>query len=194
MWSTPKDFFEQVNRVFDFDIDVCATQENAKCEKFFTESDDGLSKEWKGTCWMNPPYGRDIKHWVKKAYISARIHKSTVVCLLPARVDTKWWHDYCCKAEVYFIKGRLKFGDSKNSAPFPSALVIFRPNFNDIFCRGMTTISGESIAYSNIDGMYIDGDGYGLQIDEGMDENRVKEICQKITVLVRELDETQDKK
>jgi len=80
---------------------------------------------------MNPPYGRGINEWIKKAYKSAKQNGATVVCLIPARVDTRWWHEYCSKGEVHFIKGRLKFGNAKNSAPFPSAVVVFRPTVKD---------------------------------------------------------------
>lgn len=122
-WYTPQDFYDEVNKEFMFTTDVCATHENAKCKHYFTKDDDGLMQEWKGVCWMNPPYGRVIGHWVKKAHDS----KCTVVGLLPARTDTKWFHDYIYgKAETRFIKGRLKFGGSTNSAPFPSMLVIWR--------------------------------------------------------------------
>ena len=124
LWATPQDFFDKLNAEFNFDLDVCANDENAKCIRYFTEKEDGLKQEWKGACWMNPPYGRVIGNWVKKAYESS-LEGSTVVCLLPSRTDTKWWHDYCMKGEVRLIKGRLKFGDSTNSAPFPSAVVIF---------------------------------------------------------------------
>lgn len=125
-WATPQDFFDKVAERFPFTLDVCATPENAKCEQFFTKEHDGLQQKWEGVCWMNPPYGREIGHWVHKAYASSWINGATVVCLVPARTDTKWWHDYCLKGEIEFIKGRLKFGGSKNSAPFPSALVVFR--------------------------------------------------------------------
>lgn len=124
MWSTPQDFFDKLNKEFNFEIDVCATAENAKCKKYYSPEEDGLQQEWKGVCWMNPPYGRKISKWVKKAYESS-LKGTTVVCLLPARTDTKWWHEYCMKGEIRFVKGRLKFGDGKNSAPFPSAVVIF---------------------------------------------------------------------
>jgi len=127
MWATPQNFFDKLDAFFRFELDVCATSENSKCRKYFTETDDGLKKDWFGTVWMNPPYGREIGKWVAKAYSQSRLHGSTIVCLLPARTDTKWWHDYCVKGEITFIKGRLKFGDAKNSAPFPSAVVIFRP-------------------------------------------------------------------
>jgi phage N-6-adenine-methyltransferase len=123
LWSTPQDFFDKLNREFGFDIDVCALPSNAKCKKFYSPADDGLSQEWKGVCWCNPPYGREIGKWVKKAYESNAI----TVMLLPSRTDTKWFHDYIYgKAEIRFIKGRLKFGDSKNAAPFPSMIVVFR--------------------------------------------------------------------
>jgi len=124
LWATPQNFYDKYNEKFDFELDVCATKENAKCSRYFTIFDDGLSQQWDGVCWMNPPYGRTIKHWVKKAYESS-LNGSTVVCLLPARTDTAWWHDYCTKGQIEFIRGRLKFGNSKNSAPFPSAVVIF---------------------------------------------------------------------
>lgn len=131
MWATPQDFFNMLNSAFNFNVDVCASPENAKCQNYYTEQDDGLSKNWIGCCWMNPPYGRAIGAWVKKAYESAKMNGSTVVCLLPARVDTRWWHDYCTKGEIYYVRGRLKFGDSTHAAPFPSAVVVFRPTVAD---------------------------------------------------------------
>lgn len=131
LWSTPQDFFDKLNEVFQFDIDVCALPENAKCSTFYTPEDDGLAQDWHGTCWMNPPYGEEISPWVEKAYLSAKKNGATVVCLVPARVDTRWWHQFCPKGEVYYVKGRLKFGGAKNSAPFPSAIVVFRPTVTD---------------------------------------------------------------
>ena len=125
LWATPQYFFDKYNEIYKFNTDVCALPNNAKCEKFFTPEQDGLKQEWNGVCWMNPPYGRTIKQWVKKAYESS-LNNATVVCLLPARTDTAWWHDYCMKGNIEFIRGRLKFGNSKNSAPFPSAIVIFK--------------------------------------------------------------------
>ena len=126
LWATPQDFFDRYNARFGFNLDVCASNANAKCERFFTKADAGLAQDWRGVCWMNPPYGREIGHWMRKAYESS-LEGATVVCLVPARTDTRWWHDYAMKGEVEFIKGRLKFGDAKNSAPFPSAVVIFKP-------------------------------------------------------------------
>lgn len=125
LWSTPQDFFERLDDEFHFTLDPCATIDNAKCQRFFTVEDDGLAQNWDGErVFMNPPYGRGIGAWVKKAYES----KALVVCLLPARTDTRWWHDYVIGggAEVRFIKGRLKFGKAIYNAPFPSAVVIFR--------------------------------------------------------------------
>lgn len=122
LWSTPQALFDSLNAQYNFQTDVCATDENAKCKHYFTKEQDGLKQEWKGVCWMNPPYGRTIKQWVQKAYES----NATVVCLLPARTDTFWFHEYCVHGEITFIRGRLKFGGSKNSAPFPSMIVVFK--------------------------------------------------------------------
>lgn len=130
LWATPQEFFDRYNKRYNFELDVCANDENAKCARYFTKEVDGLAQHWSGMCWMNPPYGRDIKHWVKKAYEAANENGATVVCLLPARTDTAWWHDYCVKGNIEFIRGRLKFGDATNSAPFPSAVVVFSPSVN----------------------------------------------------------------
>lgn len=121
-WAIPMEFFRVLDAEFHFTLDVCATAENAKCRNFFTVDDDALAQSWNGVCWCNPPYGRQIGVWVKKAAES----DATVVMLLPARTDTKWFHEYIYgKAEIRFVRGRLKFGGSKNSAPFPSMIVIF---------------------------------------------------------------------
>lgn len=129
LWETPQDFFDHLNDEFCFDIDVCATDDNAKCDTYFTKEQDGLSQSWGGgTCWCNPPYGREIGKWVQKAYASCKEEGSTIVMLLPARTDTRWFHEYIYnQSEIRFIKGRLKFGGSANSAPFPSMVVVFRP-------------------------------------------------------------------
>src|ERR1043165_5064373 len=124
LWATPQDFFDRLNKRFGFTLDVCATPENAKCADYFTAEQDGLAQDWRGVCWMNPPYGRAIGHWMRKAYESS-LAGATVVCLVPARTDTRWWHDYAMRGEVEFIKGRLKFGSAKATAPFPSAVVVF---------------------------------------------------------------------
>ena len=127
LWATPQDFFDKLNDEFHFDIDVCANETNHKCDTYYTKEQNGLAQEWKGICWCNPPYGREIGKWVEKAYRSAMTGDALVVMLLPARTDTRWFHDYICdKAQIRFVRGRLKFGDSKNSAPFPSMIVVFR--------------------------------------------------------------------
>lgn len=125
LWETPQDFFESYNSKYGFTLDVCADDSNHKCATYFTKEVDGLKQQWQGVCWMNPPYGKEISKWMKKAYESS-LEGATVVCLVPSRTDTKWWHDYAMKGEIEFIKGRLKFGGSKNPAPFPSAVVIFK--------------------------------------------------------------------
>ena len=123
-WETPQNFFDQWNELYDFKTDVCATAENAKCERYYTPEQDGLKQEWTGTCWMNPPYGYGIGKWIKKAYESA-LRGATVVCLLPARTDTAWWHEYCIRGKVHFVRGRIKFVGAKSAAPFPSVVVVF---------------------------------------------------------------------
>ena len=151
-WATPQPLFDALHREFGFTLDVCASKDNAKCPEFFTEEQDALHREWRGICWMNPPYGNPehpckpgctkklcqkrgfhsakyvpgINDFMRKAYCSA-MAGATVVCLVPARPDTDWWHDWAARAtEIRFFRGRLKFGAAVNSAPFPSALVIFR--------------------------------------------------------------------
>ncbi len=128
LWSTPQDFYDRLNKEFNFTLDPCATAENAKCAKYFTTKEDGLKQDWSGEIvFCNPPYGREIAKWVKKCYEEAQKPDTIVVMLIPARTDTAWFHDYIYhKAkEIRFIRGRLKFGDAKNSAPFPSMVVIF---------------------------------------------------------------------
>jgi phage N-6-adenine-methyltransferase len=129
LWSTPQDFFDKQNAIYGFTLDVCATASNAKCARYYTAEDNGLEQPWHGVCWMNPPYGRAIGQWMKKAYESS-LTGATVVCLVPSRTDTRWWHDYAMKGQIEFIRGRLKFGNAKNSAPFPSALVVFSNGAN----------------------------------------------------------------
>lgn len=125
-WATPQDFYDKLDQEFGFELDVCSTIENAKCSKFYTKAEDGLKQEWTGVCWCNPPYGREIKHWIKKAYESS-LKGATVVCLIPARTDTQWWHDYVIHAkEIRYVKGRLKFGGATNSAPFASIVAVFQ--------------------------------------------------------------------
>lgn len=125
MWATPQDFFDALDAEFHFTLDACAVKENAKCEAYYTPEQDGLDQPWTGRVWCNSPYGRNVGQWVKKAHDTAS-GGGFVVMLLPARTDTRWFHDYIYgKTEVRFIKGRLKFGSCQNAAPFPSMVVIF---------------------------------------------------------------------
>lgn len=126
-WETPQELFDELNKEFNFDLDPCATHKNAKCSLYYTKIHNGLTAPWSlaVSIFMNPPYGREIGKWVKKAYEESQ-HGCLVVCLLPARTDTRWFHNYCLKGEIRWIKGRLKFSGMKNSAPFPSMIVIFR--------------------------------------------------------------------
>lgn len=126
-WATPQDFFDRLNTAFRFTLDACASDTNAKCARYFTVADNGLSKDWEGVVWMNPPYGRGIGDWMAKAYQSARENGATVVALVPARTDTRWWHEYATRGEIHFVPGRLRFGNAKANAPFPCAVVTFRP-------------------------------------------------------------------
>ena len=127
MWSTPQEFYNRLNEEFNFNLDPCSTNENYKCEKHFTIDDDGLKQDWEGyTVFVNPPYGRVIKDWVKKCHDESLKPNTTIVMLIPARTDTIYFHKYIYNiATIRFLKGRLKFGECKNSAPFPSMVVIF---------------------------------------------------------------------
>jgi len=142
MWETPWDLFRSLDREFHFQVDVCAIKENAKCPTFFSPEINGLKQDWTrfSSCFMNPPYGREISRWVRKAYEESK-KGTTVVALLPARTDTRWFHNYIYKkegVEIRFLKGRLKFmnrtlpsyrSDGKfriSNAPFPSMIVVFK--------------------------------------------------------------------
>ena len=124
-WATPQAFFDELHKEFNFDLDVCASDTNHNCSRYFTVDQDGLCQPWDGTIWMNPPYGREIGKWMKKAVESWKAG-ATVVCLVPSRTDTAWWHGYATQGEIRFIRGRLKFGNAKTSAPFPSAVVVYK--------------------------------------------------------------------
>ena len=127
-WATPQDFFDELNAEFHFDLDPCADETNHKTEKYYTKEDDGLSQDWSGQrVFCNPPYGRKIGDWVEKAFREGTKDNTIVVLLIPARTDTKYFHDYILhRSEVRFVKGRLKFGGGIQAAPFPSMVVIFR--------------------------------------------------------------------
>ena len=129
-WATPWPLFNSLAKKYGpFTLDVCASPDNAKCKNFYSLQDDALSKNWKGICWMNPPYGREIHKWVAYAWQEACLENNAkrVVCLVPARTDTGWWHDYVIKQalSIEFIRGRIKFGGAVHNAPFPSAVVVF---------------------------------------------------------------------
>jgi len=135
-WSTPQDLFDNLNLQYNFTLDPCASDDNAKCSKYYTKEQDGLAQSWANeVVFMNPPYGKGLKDWIQKAYVSARDDNATVVCLIPARTDTSYWHTFVWNdardtwkkgVRGKFLKGRLKFGGAKNSAPFPSAIVVFK--------------------------------------------------------------------
>jgi site-specific DNA-methyltransferase (adenine-specific) len=134
-WATdPAVFAEFDAELGPFTLDPCATPENTKCPHFFTRDDDGLSHEWTGRVWMNPPYGRSngrsIGDWMRKAWESSQMTAELVACLVPVRTGSAWWQDYAMRGEIRFLRGRLKFGESANSAPFDSALVLFRNEFS----------------------------------------------------------------
>lgn len=142
-WETPDDLFWGLNKKYKFTLDVCALKKNAKCERYFTPRQNGLEQSWANeVCWMNPPYGREISDWMAKAAHEAAHNNATVVCLVPARTDTKWWHNAVNGTEagewwdgepmddsvsVFYLRGRLKFKGAKHCAPFPSAIIVFHP-------------------------------------------------------------------
>jgi site-specific DNA-methyltransferase (adenine-specific) len=137
-WETPQDFFDRLNQTHNFTLDPCSTLANTKCPTHYVKAQDGLSQDWGGhKVFVNPPYGREMKRWVKKSFEESQKPNTTVVMLIPARTDTQYWHDYCMKADIiYFVKGRLHFknkaaadytGKTKTSpAPFPSAVIVFK--------------------------------------------------------------------
>ena len=126
-WSTPPEFFQALDREFSFTLDPCATEANHKAPNFYTIKEDGLAQSWAGqVVFCNPPYSQAAQ-WIEKAYQEGHQANTTVVLLIPARTDTRYFHNYILnRSEIRFIKGRLKFGGSKNAAPFPSMIVIYR--------------------------------------------------------------------
>ncbi len=125
-WPTDPTIYAALDAEFGFTLDPCASHENHKCERYFTVEDDGLAQEWTGRVFMNPPYGRTLGEWMLKAWQASQMTAELVVCLVPARTDVRWWHEYAVRGEVRFVKGRLRFGDLSAPAPFPSAIVVFR--------------------------------------------------------------------
>lgn len=137
-WETPQDFYDRLNAKYHFEWDLAASDDNAKCSCYFTRDDNSLEQDWEGlsgNLFLNPPYGRELKLWVKKAATTGLKDKQNLVMLIPSRTDTSYWHDYIFNhAEIKFLRGRLKFevdGVSGDSAPFPSALVIYKGDGND---------------------------------------------------------------
>lgn len=128
LWATPQDFFDKLDAEFHFTLDPCANSDNAKCKKYYNKEQNGLLQDWSGeTVFCNPPYGREIKYWVKKCYEESQKPNTKVVLLIFARTDTSYFHDYIYgKAELRFIRGRLYFGDGKGRSPFPSMVVVFK--------------------------------------------------------------------
>jgi phage N-6-adenine-methyltransferase len=134
-WATPWPLFRDLDAEFAFTLDPCSTDANAKCPRHFTIAEDGLSKDWSNdVVFMNPPYGREIALWMQKAFLSTKAG-AAVVCLVPARTDTAWWHDFAMHGEVRFLRGRLKFGEAKHSA-FPERNRNFSPGDWGSACRG----------------------------------------------------------
>jgi len=125
-WATPESVYQPLNAEFSFTCDLAASSQNAKCDNYFSAEDNSLVQRWEGVCWLNPPYGRELPMWLRKAENSTS-NGCTVVCLIPARTNTGWWHDIVMNHEVRFVRGRPKFNDSKYGLPFPLAIVVFRP-------------------------------------------------------------------
>jgi phage N-6-adenine-methyltransferase len=126
-WPTDPAVFAALDDEFGpFELDPCASDANATCSRYFTRDDDGLAQTWTGRVYVNPPYGRELPDWMRKAWESSQTTAELVVCLVPARTDTRWWHDYALRGEIRFLRGRLKFGPCTNPAPFPSVVVVFR--------------------------------------------------------------------
>jgi phage N-6-adenine-methyltransferase len=141
-WATPQWVFDILDAEFGFTLDPCATPANAKCSKYCTIEQDGLQQDWgEHVVFLNPPYGRAISHWMRKACEAAR-QGATVVCLIPARTDTLSWHEFAMKGEVRFIRGRIAFVGARHSAPFPSAVVVFRPYLHPVRRRLPTARAG----------------------------------------------------
>ena len=131
-WATPQEFYDKLDAEFHFELDVASTKENSKCAKFYTIADDGLKCDWFAVNWMNPPYGGHTGDWIKKAYEESLKGKTTV-CLIVSSTDRSYWHEYIFPyaSQIRFIRGRLHFNNSKSSAPFASAVVIFGGSYKE---------------------------------------------------------------
>lgn len=153
-WETPQELFDKLNRCFNFQLDVCALPETSKCDTYYTPEIDGLAQNWgdmNNICWMNPPYGREQIKWIQKANEENSNNFVTSVCLIPARPDTKIWQDVIFPNAklICFLRGRLKFGNSKDSAPFPSAVVVFSNYITKEQCDTLESLGKVFINYTN---------------------------------------------
>jgi phage N-6-adenine-methyltransferase len=128
VYSTPIKLFDYINKEFNFKLDVCALPENSKCNKYFTPEIDGLIQDWKGVCWMNPPFNKDLKKWVLKAHSESKNNNSIVCCLIPVRSNTVWWKDVCLDAEIRFIIGEVNFNNLERGLWLPMCFMIFGTN------------------------------------------------------------------
>lgn len=128
IYSTPIKLFNFINKEFNFNLDVCALPENSKCDNYFTPEIDGLKQDWKGICWMNPPFNKELKKWVIKARDESKKHNSIVCCLIPVRSNTVWWKDVCLDSEIRFIIGEVNFNDLERGLWLPMCLMIFGTN------------------------------------------------------------------
>lgn len=145
-WNTPRELFNNLNKIYHFNLDAAATKENALCEKHWTKEDDALVQRWEGNVFCNPPYTRAMSPWLKKAYQESKLDDGVKVLLLPSRTSNRWFYEYCSKASrIYFIKGRLKFSGHDNSAPFPSMIVVFDRKHEGEFIAGIMTNKGEIV-------------------------------------------------
>jgi len=150
IWETPQLLFNNLHSEFNFTLDVCALKYNAKCEVFFTPELDGLSQEWQGVCWCNPPFDKTMGSWIEKSYLSAQ-QGATVVCLFPGNYhDNKWWHDFVMRSsEIRYMRGRCKFHHFERVTSMRTLIVVFRP-----FCVGPPQTSS----------IYITGEPYNNRI------------------------------
>ena len=194
-WATPQDFFDKLNEEFHFDLDPCADAENAKCKEYFTKEENGLLKDWGGhSVFCNPPYGRtSTGEWIRKCYEEAKKPGTVVVALIPARTDTRFFHDYIYhKAEIRFIKGRLKFGGCKGEAPFPSMVVIFgkeKEHFDHLY-RGASICLFPSLdpygTFRSTPGMVAEalrGLVYPSAVATSVPQNNTLPFCSKVRML-----------
>jgi len=196
-WGTPQALFDELDAEFHFETDVCALPSNAKCAHYFTPEIDGLAQEWHGVCWMNPPYGRQTGVWLRKAYEESQ-RGATVVCLIPARTDTAYWHDYCMKGEVRFLRGRLRFererergtwgpGGPLERCPFPIrnrdlpryGMTLLLTPAATRFLSEMQLLAARSAMRGEVDfipaGDYESAAEYGMEVYQALESDMLEE-------------------